>query len=70
MKNRMTGWLDSIETVLIVASYMAFMVFACFEFGWWSALSYHPTEEWVTLSMMLVLFALTYATSSYKERRQ
>lgn len=66
----MSRILNSLETVLIVASYAAFMVFACFEFGWWSALSYHPTEEWVTLSMMLVLFALTYATSAFKERRQ
>jgi len=66
----MSRILNSLETFLIVASYIAFMVFACFEFGWWSALSYHPTEEWVTLSMMLVLFALTYATSAFKERRQ
>lgn len=66
----MSRILNSLETVLIVASYAAFMVFACFEFGWWSALSYHPTEEWVTLLMMLVLFALTYATSAFKERRQ
>lgn len=66
----MNSILNLLETFLIVASYMAFMVFACFEFGWWSALSYHPTEEWVTLSMMLVLFALTYATSAFKERRQ
>ena len=62
--------LNFLETFLIVASYMAFMVFACFEFGWWSALSYHPTEEWVTISTMLALFALTYATSAYKERHQ
>jgi hypothetical protein len=62
--------LNFLETFLIVASYMAFMVFACFEFGWWSALSYHPTEEWATISVMLALFALTYATSAYKERRQ
>lgn len=66
----MSRILNSLETFLIVASYIAFMVFACFEFGWWSALSYHPTEEWVTLSTMLVLFALTYATSVFKERRQ
>ena len=66
----MSRILNSLETFLIVASYIAFMVFACFELGWWSALSYHPTEEWVTLSMMLVLFALTYATSAFKERRQ
>ncbi len=66
----MSRILNSLETFLIVASYIAFMVFACFEFGWWSALSYHPTEEWVTLSMMLALFALTYATSAYKERRR
>lgn len=66
----MSRILNSLETFLIVASYIAFMVFACFEFGWWSALSYHPTEEWVTLSMMFVLFALTYATSAFKERRQ
>lgn len=66
----MSRILNSLETFLILASYIAFMVFACFEFGWWSALSYHPTEEWVTLSMMLVLFALTYATSAFKERRQ
>lgn len=66
----MSRILNSLETFLIVASYIAFIVFACFEFGWWSALSYHPTEEWVTLSMMLVLFALTYATSAFKERRQ
>lgn len=62
--------LNFLETFLIVASYMAFMVFACFEFGWWSSLSYHPTEEWVTISTMLALFALTYATSAFKERRQ
>ena len=66
----MSRILNSLETFLIVASYIAFMVFACFEFGWWSALSYHPTEEWVTLSMMLALFALTYATSAFKEHRQ
>lgn len=66
----MNSILNLLETFLIVASYMAFMVFVCFEFGWWSTLSYHPTEEWVTISTMLALFALTYATSAYKERHQ